>query len=110
MLLLSGDISLNPGPRNNLQPSHLNASYVFILKGFHLVDLDINRSLPKNDELPYIVNSSNVTVKENSKSKLDESVLQSEIEIRNYNVLHRNGNRNGRRVGCYIKSDRSYIY
>ena len=86
MLLLSGDIILNPGPKNNLQPSYSNESFVFISKGFHLVHLNINGPLPNNDELPYIVNSSHTTVKGNPKSKLDESVTQSEIQISNYDV------------------------
>ena len=40
-----------------------------------------------------------------SESKLDESVLQWEIQIKNYDLLRRDRNRNRVVVACYI----SYI-
>ena len=40
-----------------------------------------------------------------SESKLDESVLQWEIQIKNYDLLRRDRNRNRVIVACYI----SYI-
>ena len=75
---------------------------VFKSKGLHLIHLKI-------DELWYIANSSNVAVIGISKSKLDESILQSEIQINNYDLLRRDRNRNGGGVACYIRSDISYI-
>ena len=39
-----------------------------------------------------------------SESKLDETILQSEIQISNYELL-----RNGGGVACYIRSDIGYL-
>ena len=81
---------------------------VFKSKGLHLIHLNIKRLLPKIDELPYKANSSNAAG-EISESKFDESVLQSEIQINNYDLIRRDRNRNGGGVACYIKSDIGYI-
>ena len=81
----------------------------FKSKGLHLNHLNINSLLQKIDELRYIANSSNAAVIGISKSKLDESVLQSEIQINNYDLPRRDRNRNGGGVACYIRSDISYI-
>ena len=50
LLLLSGDISLNLGPKNNLQPLNSNEWNVFKSKGLHLIHVNINSFLPKIDE------------------------------------------------------------
>ena len=73
LLLLSGDVSLNPGPKNNLQPLDSSEWNVFKSKGLHLIHLNINSFLPKTDELRYTTNSSNAAVIGISESKLDES-------------------------------------
>ena len=71
LLLLSGDISLNLGPKNNLQPMNSNEWNVFKSKGLHLIHVNINSFLPKIDELRDIANSSNTTVIGSSESKLN---------------------------------------
>ena len=71
LLLLSGDISLNLGPKNNLQPLNSNEWNVFKSKGLHLIHVNINSFLPKIDELRDIANSSNTTVIVSSESKLN---------------------------------------
>ena len=86
LILLSVDISLNPGH---------NEWNVFTSKGLHIIHLHIKSLLPKIPELRYIANSSNAVVIGISESKLDESVLQSEIQINNYDLLRRDRNRNG---------------
>ena len=87
LLLLSSDISLNPGPTNSLQPLDSNEWNVFKSKGLHLIHLNISSLLPKTNKLQYIANSSNAAVIGISNSKLDESVLQPEIQINNYDLL-----------------------
>ena len=114
LLLLSGDISLKPGPKNNLQHLDSNEWNVFKSKGLHIIHQNFNSFLPEIDELRYIVNSSCyliliVAVIGISKSKLDESILQLEIQINNYDLLLRDRNRNGLGVACYIRIDKSYI-
>ena len=43
-----------------------------------------------------------------SESKLDESVLEPDIEIDNYKILRCDRNRHGGGVACYIRNDLSY--
>ena len=85
LLPLLGDTSLNPGPKNNLQPFDSYEWNVSKLKGLQLIHLNINSFLRKTDGLQYIANSSNAAITGISDSKLNESVLQSEIQINNYN-------------------------
>ena len=54
LLILSGDISLNPGPVYNNQSLHSNEGNVFKSKGIHLIHLNVNSLLPKIDEIRYI--------------------------------------------------------
>ena len=64
--------------------------------------------LPKIDELRNITKLSNAAVTGISESKLDDSVLPSEIHIDNYNTLPCDWNSHGVGVVCYIRNDLSY--
>ena len=79
LLLLSGDISLNPGPFHNLQPLDHDEWNIFKHRGLHFLHLNINSLLPKMDELSHIARLTNAAVIGISESKLDDSVLTSEI-------------------------------
>ena len=109
LLLLSGDISLNPGPVYNNQSLHSNEWNVFRSKGIHLIHLNVNSLLPKIDEIRYIAERTKAAVIGITESKLDESIFQSEIQIDNYDLLRCDRNRNGGGVACYIRSDISYV-
>ena len=109
MLILSGDISLNPGPVYNSQLSCSNEWNVFKAKGVHLIHLNINSLLPKFDEIQYLAARTNAVVITISESKLDETVLQSEIQISNYELLRWDRNRNVGGVACCIRSDIGYL-
>ena len=74
----------------------------------YLIHLNINSLLPKIDKLPYKANSSSAAGGI-SESKFDESVLQSEIQVNNYDLIRRDRNRNGGGVACYIRIDIGYI-
>ena len=108
LLLLSGDISLNPGPFHNLQPLDQNEWNIFKHRGLHFLHLSINSLLPKIDELRHIARLTNAAVIGISKSKLDDSVLTSEIQIEGFDLLRCDRNRHGGGVACYIKSELSY--
>ena len=108
LLLLSGDISLNPGPFHNLQPLDQNEWNIFKHRGLHFLHLNINSLLPKIDELRHIARLTNAAVIGISESKLDDSVSTSEIQIDEYDLLRCDRNRHGGRVGCYIRNDLSY--
>ena len=109
LLILSGDISLNPGPVYNNQPRHSNEWNVFRSKGIHLIHQKVNSLLPKIDEIRFIAQRTKVAVIVITESKLDESNFQSEIEIDNYDLLRCDRNRNGGAVAYYIRSDISYV-
>ena len=109
LLILSGDISLNPEPFSNNQSLHSNEWNVFRSKGIHLIHLNVNSLLPKIDEIRYIAERTKAAVIGITESKLDESIFQSEIQIDNYDLLRCDRNRNGGGVACYIRSDISYV-
>ena len=79
LLILSGDISLNPGFVYNSRPSCSNEWHAFKVKGIHQIHLNVNSFIPKIDEIRYIVARTNVAVIGISESKLDEAILLSEI-------------------------------
>ena len=108
LLLLSGDISLNPGPvhQGTLQCS--NEWNVFKNRGLHFIHLNINSLLPKIEELRFIAKSTNAAVIGICESKLEASVLEQEINIDNYKILRCDRNRHGEGVACYIRSNLSY--
>ena len=87
LILLSGDISLNPGPNHQHQLQYLNKWNIFKSRGLHFIYLNINSLLPKVEEFRIIANSTNAAIIGISESKLDESVLELEIQIDNYKIL-----------------------
>ena len=105
LLLLSGDISLNPGPvhQGTLQCS--NEWNDFKNRGLHFIHLNINSLLLMIEELPFIAKSTNAAVIGICESKLDASVLEQEINIDNYKILRCGRNRHGGGVACYIRND-----
>ena len=68
----------------------------------------MNSLLPKIDELQYIAKQSEAAVIGISKSKLDDSVLSSEIQTENYDQICSDRNRHGSSVACFIRIDLSY--
>ena len=107
LLLLPGDISLNPGPVHQDKLECLNEWNVSKNRGLHFIHLNINSLLPKIDELRYITKSTNAAVIGISESTLDGSVLDPEI-INNYKILRCDRNRQGGGVACYVRNDLSY--
>ena len=109
LLILSGDISLNPGPVYNNGSLDSNEWNVFKSKGILLIHLNVNILLPKIDEIRYIAERTNAAVIRIAECKLDESVFQSEIERGNHDLLRCDRNRNGGGVAYYIRSNISYM-
>ena len=64
--------------------------------------------LSRIDELRHIARLTNAAVIRNSESKLDDSMLTSEIQTNGYDLLRCDTNRQGGGVACYIKSELSY--
>ena len=71
--------------------------------------MNINSLLPKIEELRIIAKSTNDAIIGTSESKLDESVLETEIQIDNYIIFRYDRNRLGGGVACYIRNDLSHI-
>ena len=84
LLLLSWYVSLNQGPINGSQHDY-DQWAVFRKRGLHFVH--ISSRLPKINELRYIAKLSEAAVIGISEKKLDDSVLSSEIQIENYDVI-----------------------
>ena len=108
LLLLSGYISLNPGPVDQRTLQCSNEWNVFKNRGLHFIHLNINSLLSKIEELRFIAKSTNAAVIAICESKLDASVLEQEISIDNYKILACDRNRHGGGVACYIRNDLSY--
>ena len=62
LLLLSGDISFNPGPSHINQTSRNNEWDVFKTRGLHFIQININSLLPKTEQLCRIAYLSNAAV------------------------------------------------
>ena len=87
LILLSGNISLNPGPTHQHKLQCLNEWNIFKSRGLHFIHLNINSLLPKIEELRITAKSTNAAIIGISESKLDESVLEPEIQIDDYKIL-----------------------
>ena len=99
VLLLSWDISLNPGP---IQNNHLKEYWKKIRnRGLHFIHFNINSLLPRIDELRKIVKISNPTIIGITETKLDNSIGDSEISIDGYCTIRRDQNRKGGGVICH---------
>ena len=64
--------------------------------------------MPKIEELRIIANSANVTNIGISESKLNESVLEPEIQYDNCKIIRCDRKRQRGGVACYIRNDLSY--
>ena len=104
LLLISGDISLNPGPTHEYQLNNETWS-PFKKRGLHFLHININSLIPKIEELRSIAEKSKAAVIGITETKLDKSVLNSEVDIENYVIIRCDRNRNGGGVACYIRSD-----
>ena len=106
---LLGDISLNPGPVYNHHPPNLKEWDIFKMKGLYLFHLNVNSLMPKINELRYRAKLSTAAVIGITESKLDNYILDSEIQIDNFQILHCDRNRKGGGVTCYVRNDLSSI-
>ena len=106
IFLLSGDIGLNPGP---IQNNHLKQIWETLQnRGLHFIHLNINSLLSKNDELRETVKISNPTVIGITKTKIDNSIGNSESSVDGYCATRRDRNRKGGGVICYVTNKICY--
>ena len=95
LLLLSGDISVNPVPFHNLHPLDQKEWNTFKHRGRHFLHLSINSLLLKIDELRHIGRLTNAAVIGIFESKLDDSVPTPKAQIDEYDLLRCDRNRHG---------------
>ena len=107
LILLSGDISRNPGPNHHHKLQCLKKWNIFKSRDLHFIHRNVNSLLPKIEELRIIAKSTtNATIIGVSESKLDESVLETEIQIDK--ILRCDRTRHRSSVACYIRNDLVY--
>ena len=83
---------------------------VFKKRGMHFIHININSLLPKIDEVHYIPNITSASIVGISETKLDETILSSELEVDGYDLVRLDRSRRGGGVACYIKSSIAYSY
>ena len=105
LLLLSGDVSLNPAPVQISPPVNVNIWELFNKEGLHFLHININSLLPKIDELKCIPNKTKATIIGITESKLDDTVPDLEVNLPGYDILQCDRNRNGGGVACCIRKD-----
>ena len=100
LLTLSGDISLYPGPADDHHFPSLKEWDIFRIKGLlHLLHVNVNSIPLKIDELRYIAKFSNAVIIRITQSKVDNCILDPEIQIDNYQILRCGRNR---KSGCFL--------
>ena len=103
VLLLSGNISTNPGPNQNRNINHSNNNRLpFQKSGIHITHLNVNSLLPKLDEIKDFILHTKPTVFGISESKLDNSISNSEIDINEYIIIRSDRNRHGGGKSCLL--------
>ena len=103
-LLLSGDISLKPGPFQ-MQFNDDKILEPLKTRGLHFFHSNVNSLLSKIDELRDIVNHIIPAILGITESKLDSTVTNAEVNINGYSIIRNDRNRNGGGVACYIRND-----
>ena len=102
ILLLSGDINLNPGP------TQISKTWsVFKKRGLHFVHLNINSLPSKIEENRQIAKDANSTVIGLSETKLDKTIFDSETSTPNYSLIRKDQNRKGGR--CCMLYQKRYL-
>ena len=105
LLLLSGDVSLNPGPVQISPPVIVNIWEPFKKKGLHFLHININSLLPKINELKCIANKTKTAIIGITELKLDHTVPDLEVNLPGCDILRCDRNGNGSGVACYIRKD-----
>ena len=102
-------IDPNETLNNNLDNlTDINSWKVFKTHGLHFLHLNINSVLSKIEELRLIAKNSEATVIGITESKLDETVLDGEINIEGYKLIRSDRNRHGGGVACYVNNNVSF--
>ena len=80
------------------------------MNGMYFIPININNPMPKIDEVRHIANKTNASIIGISETKLDETILSSELEVDGYDLLRPDQSRRGGSAASYIKSSIVYSY
>ena len=105
LILLSGDISLNPGRCQYLPDQNMDLFEPFRKRGLHFLHINVNSLPSKIEELRNIVGRTKPAILGITESKLDSSIPDQKVNISGYSILRNDRNRNGGGVACYIRAD-----
>ena len=107
-LLLSGDVSLNPGPVQKSSAVNTNIWKPLNRRYLHFLHININSLLKKIDKLRCIINKTKAAIIGITEKKLDHTVSNLEVNVPGRDILwcDRNGNRGG--VACYVRNDLNF--
>ena len=108
LILLSGDVSLNPGPSQYL-PDNDDKFEPFCKSGSHFLHINVNSLLSKIDGLRDVMGHTRPAILEITESKLDSSASEQEVDISGYSILRSDRNRYGGGVACYVRADPCFI-
>ena len=73
-------------------------------RSLHISHLNISSLLRKTDEIRFILKQSNASIIGISESKLDSSILNSDVDIiEDYDLIRISRLRRGGRIGCYTR-------
>ena len=87
LLLLSGDVSLNPGPFKISSAVNIDIWEPLNKKALHFLHININSFLPKIDELKCIVNETSVAIIGITGSKHDHTIPDLEVNFPGYGIF-----------------------
>ena len=104
LILLSGDVSLNPGSCQYL-PDNDDKFKPFGKRGLHFLHINVNSLLSKIDELREVVGHIKPAILAITESKLDSSVSYQEVNISGYSILRSDRNRYGGSSASYVRAD-----
>ena len=87
LLLLSGDVSLNPRPIQISPDVSSTIREPLNKKGLHFLYININSLLLKKDEIRCISNKIKAAIIGITESKLNDTVPDSEVNLPGYDIL-----------------------
>ena len=99
LIVLSNDVSLNPGPAITL-PART--------KGLRIFHLNIHSLRYKLDELRLFCDKHKPHILALNETWLDESFTDEELSLQGYNIMRRDRNRDGGGVAVYIAEHPNY--
>ena len=102
LLLLSENVSLNPGPIHRSPDTSCTIWEPLKKKGLHFLHINIYSLLPKKYKIRCLANKTKAAITGITESKLDHTVPNSKVNLPGYDILRCYRIRNGGGVACYI--------